>query len=51
MSENGQAQEVTRLHNAKLEELEDCCYEMKTIASIALAELVQLLEMLGIVVC
>ncbi|MBI9067515.1 MAG: hypothetical protein JEZ09_09510 [Salinivirgaceae bacterium] len=49
-SEKGQAQEATRLRNEKMDELEDYCYELKTIATIALAGQPQLLEMLGIVV-
>lgn len=50
MSEKGQAQEATRLRNAKMEELEDYCYELKTIATIALEDNAQLLEALGIIV-
>lgn len=50
MSEKGQAQEATRLRNAKMEELEDYCYELKTIALSELEEQPQLLEMLGILV-
>jgi hypothetical protein len=50
MSEKGQAQEATRLRNTKMEALEDYCYELKTIATIALEEQSQLLEELGIIV-
>jgi len=50
MAEKGQAQEATRLRNEKMEELEDYCYELKTIATIALKDQPQLLEMLGILV-
>lgn len=50
MSEKGQAQEATRLRNAKMEELEDYCYELRTIATIALENNIQLLEALGIIV-
>lgn len=50
ISEKGQAQEATRLRNEKMEELEDYCYELRTIATIALADQPQLLEMLGILV-
>lgn len=50
MSEKGQAQEATRLRNTKMEELEDYCYELRTIATIALEEQSQLLEELGIIV-
>lgn len=50
IAEKGQTQEATRLRNAKMVELEDYCYELKTIASIALEEQPQLLEMLGILV-
>lgn len=50
MSEKGQAQEATRLRNVKMEELEDYCYELKTIAALELEDQSQLLEMLGILV-
>lgn len=50
ISEKGQAQEATRLRNEKMEELEDYCYELRTIATIALADQPQLLEMLGLLV-
>ena len=50
MSEKGQAQEATRLRNTKMEELEDYCYELRTIATIALENNIQLLETLGILV-
>ena len=50
IAEKGQAQEATRLRNEKMEELEDYCYELKTIATIALKDQPQLLEMLGILV-
>lgn len=50
LSEKGQAQEATRLRNEKMDELEDYCYELKTIATIALEGQPQLLEMLGIVI-
>ena len=50
MSEKGQAQEATRIRNSKMELLEDYCYELKTIATIALADNSQLLEELGIIV-
>lgn len=50
MSEKGQSQEATRLRNAKMEELEDYCYELKTLATIALEDQPQLLEELGILV-
>ena len=50
MSEKGQAQEATRLRNVKMEELEDYCYELKTIAMLELEDQPQLLEMLGILV-
>jgi len=38
------------LRNAKMEELEDYCYELKTLATIALEDQPQLLEELGILV-
>lgn len=50
MSEKGQAQEATRVRNEKMEELEDYCYELKTIALLELENQPQLLEMLGILV-
>ena len=50
MSEKGQAQEATRLRNEKMEELEDYCYELRTLATIALEDTPQLLEELGILV-
>ena len=50
MSEKGQAQEATRLRNTKMDKLEDYCYELKTLATIALEEQSQLLEELGIIV-
>ncbi|MFC2104772.1 hypothetical protein ACFLS4_05425 [Bacteroidota bacterium] len=50
MSEKGQSQEATRLRNTKMEKLEDYCYELRTIATIALEEQSQLLEELGIIV-
>lgn len=50
MSEKGQAQEATRLRNVKMEEIKDYCYELKTVATIALEAEPQLLEMLGILV-
>jgi len=50
MSEKGQSQEATRLRNNKMEELEDYCYELKTIATIALEDNSQLLEALGVIV-
>ena len=48
--EKGQSQEATRLRNAKMEELEDYCYELKTLATIALEDQSQLLKELGILV-
>jgi len=50
MSEKGQAQEATRLRNEKMEELDDYCYELKTLATIALEDSPQLLEELGMVI-
>lgn len=50
LAEKGSAEEATRIRDEKLEELEDVCYEIKTIAKIALADKPQLLESLGIVV-
>lgn len=50
MSEKGQAQEATRLRNKKMEELDDYCYELKTLATIALEDSPQLLEELGMVI-
>lgn len=49
-SEKGQAQEATRIRDIKSEELDDYCYELKTIATVALDGEPQLLEMLGILV-
>jgi len=48
MSEKGQAQEATNLRDKKREDLNDYCYELKTVATIALEEHPQLLEKLGI---
>lgn len=48
--EQGEAQEATRLRNQKLEELEDYCNLLKTLASIALQERPQLMETLGVMV-
>ena len=50
LEEKGQVQEATRLRNEKLEELEDYCDLLKTIASIALANRPQLMESLGVMV-
>ena len=50
LTEKGQAQEATRQRNLKLEELEDYCQLLKTVASIALAGKPQLLESLGVLV-
>ncbi|NJM14975.1 MAG: hypothetical protein HC896_05975 [Bacteroidales bacterium] len=50
ISETGQAQEATRLRNEKIDQLKDYCYELKTIATVALESEPQLLEMLGITV-
>lgn len=50
MAEKGQSQVATRLRNQKMEELEDYCYELKTIATIALEDKSQLLEVLGVLV-
>ncbi len=50
MSEQGQAQEATNLRDKKREELKDYCYELKTVAIIALEDHPQLLEKLGIIV-
>jgi len=50
MSEKGQAQEATRVRDVELEKLDDYCYELKTIAKIALENKPQLLEELGILV-
>jgi hypothetical protein len=44
----GQSQEATRLRNDKMEKLEDYCYKLKTLATIALEDQPQLLEELGI---
>ena len=48
--EKGQAQEATRLRNQKLEELEDYCRLLKTLAALALQDRPQLMESLGILV-
>lgn len=48
--DKGQAQEATRLRNQKLEELEDYCSLLKTMASIALQGRPQLMETLGVMV-
>ena len=48
--EKGQAQEATRLRNEKLDELDDYCKELKTIAELALEGQPQSLEKLGILV-
>jgi hypothetical protein len=48
--EKGQAQEATRQRNQKLEELEDYCNVLKTVAAIALADRPQLMESLGVLV-
>ena len=50
MSEKGQAQEATSMRDKKKEELEDYCYELKTVATIALEEHPQLLEKLGMII-
>jgi len=50
LSERGEAQEATRLRDLKMDELQDYCYELRTIAKIALSGEPQLLEMLGIIV-
>jgi len=50
MSEKGQAQEATRVRDVELEKLDDYCYELKTIAKIALENQPQLLEELGVLV-
>jgi len=50
MSEKGQAQEATRVRDVEIEKLDDYCYELKTIAKIALENKPQLLEELGILV-
>lgn len=49
-AEKGQAQEATRLRDEKMDELDDYCFELETIARIALADEPQLLEILGILV-
>ncbi len=48
--EEGEAQEATRVRNAKLEELDDYCDELKVFAELALEDEPQLLEKLGIFV-
>lgn len=48
--EEGEAQEATRARNAKLEELDDYCDELKVFAELALEDEPQLLEKLGIFV-
>jgi hypothetical protein len=48
--EEGEAQEATRLRNQKLEELDDYCSLLKTIAAIALQDRPQLMETLGVMV-
>src|SRR5690554_576405 len=48
--EKGQAQEATRLRNQKLEELEDYCRLLKTLAGLALEHRPQLMESLGVLV-
>jgi len=50
IAEKGEAQETTRLRNEKMEALEDFCYELKTLAKIALEDQSQYLEILGILV-
>jgi hypothetical protein len=50
IAEKGQSQEATRLRKEKIEELDDYCYELKTIATIALEDKPQLLEVLGVLV-
>ena len=49
-AEKGEAQEATRLRNQKLEELQDYCFELREIATIAVGNNSQLLEKLGIIV-
>ncbi len=46
--EKGQAQDATRLRNQKLEELEDYCRLLKTLAALALEHRPQLMESLGV---
>jgi len=50
MMEKGQTQEATRLRNQKLEELEDYCRLLRTLAGLALQHRPQLMESLGILV-
>lgn len=50
IAEKGEAQEATRLRNQKMEALEDYCYELKSLAKIALEDQSQQLEILGILV-
>lgn len=50
MAEKGEAQEATRVRNEKIHELEDYCYELESLAKIALKNKPQLLEMLGVLV-
>jgi len=47
-AEKGEAEEARRLRDEKLADLEEYCYELRTIAKIALKDKPQLLEMLGI---
>ena len=50
ISEKGEAQEATSDRNEKMEELEDFCYELKSLAKVALEDKPQYLESLGILV-
>ena len=50
MSGKGKAQEATSARDKKIEELDDYCYELETIATIALEDHPQLLEKLGITI-